>query len=386
MKVLQITPTFLPNIGGIEYFVHNLSRNLISNNIHCDILVVSPFYRVNDAIRITNYEPNYGVYFNEIEGINVYTLTYKNLIELIMRSKKTISLINKYDIIHLHDPHLAILTLIFTILTKSRAKKILSTHGFFFHTPNLKMLKKIYWSVIAKRVLRNYDMIIAVSQSDMEKLNMCKLKGVKIKLIENPVNIDRFSSLDNLINFNDCSFVFWGRISNNKQIDKFIEVIAYLRYNKMVNCTFTIVGPVFDREYFRFLKNMAKTLNIEKNINFVGEVDEEKFSRIISTPPYFVMPSYYEGFGLSLVEAMAAGKIVIANDIPVFRKIILHSSNGFLIDFSDSYKAGESIYEIIKLDFKYKKDISKKAVETAEKYSWKKNIKKFIDAYSELML
>jgi len=71
------------------------------------------------------------------------------------------------------------------------------------------------------------------------------------------------------------------------------------------------------------------------------------------------MPSSYEGFGLSLIEAMAAGKLVIANNIPVFKNIISHSRNGFLINFSDTKKAAETIYSIIKLDIEKKKDISK---------------------------
>jgi len=383
MRILQITPTFLPNIGGIEFFVYNLSKNLIDNNIISDVLIISNSKKFTERKK-TKLIPEYGMYQIKFDRINVYILKYESLFELIFKLRKIQDFINRYNVIHIHDPHLFTISFLFIKLIKGKPKKVLSTHGFFFHTQRLKLFKKVYWETMAKQILRSYDLVIAVSKSDWRRIEKIKMK--KKILIENPVEIDKFIPLYDKIDFYCCNFVFWGRIAKNKQLEKAIEVMANLKHNKLVECNLKIIGPIFDKKYFKHLKTLIKTLQIEENVNFVGPLEEQKFFTTIAPIPYLIMPSSYEGFGLSLIEGMAAGKVVIANDIPVFKKVISHNHNGFLIDFSDTKKATEIIYSIINLDIERKKNISREAIKTVKKFSWKEKVREFINAYHQILL
>jgi len=138
---------------------------------------------------------------------------------------------------------------------------------------------------------------------------------------------------------------------------------------KKKNAKLFIVGKDFDGTEEK-LKGLINGFVLQENVLLVGEKSEEELSSLLAETEFFVSASKYESFGISAVEAMAAGLIPILSGIKQFRKFVEDGKNGFIVDFSDKENAGRKILEISALDDNKRKEISLKARESAKRHSW----------------
>jgi glycogen synthase len=83
------------------------------------------------------------------------------------------------------------------------------------------------------------------------------------------------------------------------------------------------------------MQRMARDLGVEGQVDFLGRVDDARLVRLFRDARLYVTPTRYEGFGLTLLEAMAAGCPIVSSDIPVVDEIIQHGVNGWLTRYDD---------------------------------------------------
>jgi glycogen synthase len=83
------------------------------------------------------------------------------------------------------------------------------------------------------------------------------------------------------------------------------------------------------------MERMARDLSVERHVAFLGRVDDAALVNLFRNAALYVTPTRYEGFGLTLLEAMAAGCPIITTDIPVVREIVEHGRNGWLTPYDD---------------------------------------------------
>jgi glycosyltransferase involved in cell wall biosynthesis len=76
-------------------------------------------------------------------------------------------------------------------------------------------------------------------------------------------------------------------------------------------------------------------------------ISEEEKLALLRASDVLPFPSRYEGFGLPLLEGMAAGTPVISTNIPVVNEIIEHGENGLLIPYDDSAALGRTILSVL---------------------------------------
>lgn len=95
------------------------------------------------------------------------------------------------------------------------------------------------------------------------------------------------------------------------------------------------------------LKNQATELGISENVVFTGQVPKEEMPLYYRVADAFVLASESEGFGLSMVEAMAAGLPVVATDIPGIREVVGTDGDGILVPPADSGAFAEAMVAII---------------------------------------
>lgn len=69
------------------------------------------------------------------------------------------------------------------------------------------------------------------------------------------------------------------------------------------------------------LRSKVQKLDLSKNIEIAGFVSEEKKLKLLSQSKVFVFPSYEEGWGIAVAEAMALGLPVVAYDLPVYKEV-----------------------------------------------------------------
>ena len=107
-----------------------------------------------------------------------------------------------------------------------------------------------------------------------------------------------------------------------------------------VQCTLTIAG---DGPELNVLKKKTNQLRLNERINFLGKVDYAKVPTLLAQHHGFLMTSRFEGFGLSLAEAMLAGCVPIASQI----KSVTDFPNIFNQDFTFYPSFVESFWFIL---------------------------------------
>lgn len=112
---------------------------------------------------------------------------------------------------------------------------------------------------------------------------------------------------------NDLLYV--GSLMPHKNVDVILRAIAVL--GRPVD--FRIVGPVAPSERAQLAERAAQ-LGISESVRVEGFVSRDRLANLYAGTAAVVLPTLYEGFGLTAVEALAAGASLIASDLPVLRE------------------------------------------------------------------
>jgi alpha-1,3-mannosyltransferase len=248
----------------------------------------------------------------------------------------------------------------------------LSTHGAIFHNENdSRRLKDFYFKKLFRGISRQIDVIMADSRND-EKLFSQISKNVVLMPLG--ADLEKYSKIKRKPQ--NRVMVFIGRMSPNKRIDRLIEAVSELKKRRKLYRLY-VVGPDWTGEQKK-LEELARTKNVEKNVTFLGEVSEKKKLDILAKAEFFVSASQYEGFGISAIEAIAAGIPVILNNIQSFTDFVEDGKNGFIVDFNKPEEVAIKIEKIEKQDLAR---ISEEARRVAKKYDWNTLTGKIEDVY-----
>jgi glycosyltransferase involved in cell wall biosynthesis len=134
------------------------------------------------------------------------------------------------------------------------------------------------------------------------------------------------------------------------------------------------LGIAGDGDLKTSYEELAKKLNINDKVRFLGKVSDEKLPGVYRQADLFVLPSINknEAFGLVLLEAMASGVPVIASGLPGVRKVFENGKQGLLCKPNDIDDLKNKIEEILTNEEK-RKEMGKEArILVLEKYSWEK--------------
>jgi alpha-1,3-mannosyltransferase len=359
MKIIHLTPGFYPTVGGIQKYVEDLCLNLIRLGHRSDVVTYDTHTITGERLKKHEVYNEINVYRIPRYGPDVYPM-----------APGVLNKIKEYDIVHVHG-----IGFFCDILSAAkifhRKRMILSTHGGIFHTNKSSIVKKFYFQLWCRQEMKSFDKIIAISRNDERLFSRISKNLI---FIPDGINFEKYSHIKRRPEKNTLLFI--GRLSPNKRIDHLIELVGLLKSN-IAGIRLYVAGSEWKGERKR-LENLADRKGLSKNVIFMGEVSEEEKFSLLSKAEFFVSASEYEGFGISVVEAMAAGLPVIASDIESFRNIITNGENGFLADYSNPETVKSLLLGIKNSDIS---KISKNAREEAKKYGWKTLVKKIEYVY-----
>jgi alpha-1,3-mannosyltransferase len=358
MKILHVSHNFRPVTGGVERNIEDICRGLIELGHQSDVCCV----RVPGTAREETFK---GIGIHRVRSLNA---RFYKIAPAVARLAK------KYDVVHVHG--LGFFSDYLGLARPLHGKKlVLSTHGGIFHTRKFSLLKKPYFHMWSRYVLRAFDAVVAVSSSD--KALFSKIRR-SVVMIPNSIDYGQLSSVGRRPEKGLTVFV--GRLSRNKRIDRLIRTVAEIRWLGR-DATLVVIGEDWEGQRPR-LEGLAKELGIGKNVIFAGRISSQSILEYFRRAQLFVSASEYEGFGISVLEAMAAGVPVAVNDIGAFRTFIKNGKNGFVTDFSDHRKAALRIAEIMaRHDLGA---ISENARRTAKAYDYKQAAKRFELLYQDI--
>ncbi len=206
---------------------------------------------------------------------------------------------------------------------KTKAKKTVVTMHDVFHIANPQYYSTLRRAAIVPYYyfsIRNSNRILTVSLFSKSEIGKYYGKSItdKVSVIYNGCEIE-----DNNIQAKNTGykyFLFVGSIKPHKNLSN-----ALLAFKKIGNkdYKFVIVGKkegfiTCDREVFNIVNEINSQ---EESILFTGNINDQELYAWYKGASALVMPSYYEGFGLPIVEAMHFNIPIIASDIPVMKEI-----------------------------------------------------------------
>jgi glycosyltransferase involved in cell wall biosynthesis len=122
---------------------------------------------------------------------------------------------------------------------------------------------------------------------------------------------------------------------------KAVEVVVRSAH-ELPDVTFAVAGDGPERES---LERLARDLDVEDRVLLLGARDD--VPALLAAADLVLLPSRYEGFPLSLLEAMASGKAVVASEIPGVTELVMSGQNGVLVAPGDVDGFARAISELL---------------------------------------
>lgn len=292
---------------------------------------------------------------------------------------------DEYDIIHGQNTA----SLYQTILTMHSCHKAWTKYYKSWGTlqnirGSINIVDRILLPIEKKNLEKGSKKIISVSEGvKKEILENYNVPAEKITVIPNGVDLEEFKpnpekrkEIRNkyAIEENDIVLMFSGYEFRRKGLEYIIKALPELDKNLILFA----VGKSNPKSF----QNLASELGVSDNIIFTGFVPEIK--DYYAASDIFVFPTAYEPFGLVITEAMASGLPVITSKIAGAAELINDGYDGVQLNEPNNVNEIAEKINLLVDDESFRRQMSRNARKTAEKYSWDKVAKKTLEIYEEV--
>jgi len=247
---------------------------------------------------------------------------------------------------------------------------VVTIHGLEYeHYPELypkKHLVYIRWAT--KYALKNARKVIAVSEST--KNDLVKLYGAnpdKIEVVHHGVEIPSFKHLVSSESIEQPYILFIGRLESKKNINGLVKAFELLKKKYRVPHKLILVGPRgygYNNSKFKIQNSKFGADIIEK-----GYVSEDEKWTLLKNADLFILPSFYEGFGMPILEAQAADCPVITSNLSSMPEIA--GEGAVLIEPDNIEQIVQMVYKVIS-DKELKGRLIGQGRQNVKKFSWEK--------------
>ena len=276
----------------------------------------------------------------------------------------------QFDIVHLHNPFSGFVPL--GILGQSKAVNIATFHAY----PGSR-LYRMGGSRLVRRYFRKLHGLIAVSQPARDIIS--RHFAGDYQIIPNGIQVDDFTNgatpfphlQDGMINL-----LFLGRLEKRKGLKYLMAAYSRLKWD-WPNLRLLVVGPGKpDGDSHKIISEH----NLQ-DVVFAGRVSNEDKVRYLKTADIYCSPATGgESFGIVLLEAMAAGKPIVATSIAGYSSVITHGSEGLLAPPKNDEALANSIAELLR-DPNLRSTLAANGRRRVEEFRWERVAKSVLDYY-----
>jgi glycosyltransferase involved in cell wall biosynthesis len=223
-----------------------------------------------------------------------------------------------------------------------------------------------------------WEKVIALSLSTKDKLIKSGINKNNIITIYGGVNNDFFKGVKVKKNkrFKICCV---SRLVGYKNIDVLIKAAKIIK-EKNIDFKLVIIGDGPERNN---LLNLIQNLHLGSQIEIKSNLSRLNLAKELKSSSVFCLPSSEEGFGLVILEALAAGIPYIVSDIPVLREITQNGKGGLFFKEKDSKDLANKLITLAK-DKKLINNIFKGGQELVQSYSWGNIANQFEETYKQI--
>jgi len=350
---------------------YNIMRELKSGNlVYSKNLVKAIASQCPDSIVtiLTNRKQRHE--WIEIMNVKLVTLPFTGIIAVDILLEQLYSfiylLITKPDVYHS--------TSTFIPLTPKKTKNIITIHDLNFLQLDFSKIRKLYKVASLKTSIARADQIICISEFTRRELTRhfnTKEKPIRVIWNGHSYSTDRtaaeFSRKPQILSFAH---------REHKNVEASIRTIQRLKSSN-IHIKLIVVGS--NPSYIKRLQTLAEKLGVKENIEFRGRVQNHELELIYQESLFLVFLSYYEGFGLPILEAMANGCIVIGSNRCSIPEVI--GDQGFCIDPDDIEGAASIISRLINHENEYLR-LSNNCISKSKAITWENCAKATFSTYT----
>lgn len=371
MKIALVSPYDFGYPGGVVNHISCLEQQF--TRLGHDVKIIAPAskaaYTLGDRfIRIGTPRPV--PVSGSIARITVSVRLESQIKEVFEREK--------FDICHLHEPLMP--TLCTTVLRLKYTPMVGTFHasgGKPWYTMFSPIMK---WYL--NRWFRKLDGRIAVSKIALNYVNT--FFPSEYTIIPNGIDTHHFNSRALPIDkFKDgkLNLLFVGRFEKRKGFDYLLKAYRLVK-QEVPDCRLIAVGPGV-RLRNKYEKQVSK--NGLKDVIFTGYAPYSDLPRYYTTADIVCFPATgRESFGIVLLEAMAAGKPIVASAIDGYASVLTDGVDGIAVPPRDSEKLAEAILKL-GTDEQLRQKMGSSGKPKAMQYDWSLLAKRMLDFYAETL-
>lgn len=319
MKILHVAHFFYPclSAGGVVNASYQIASKQREDN---DVKVLS-----TDSCKERLKFPN-GRYDVDVDGIMVdYFKNLSNRFKMatmldtpLFSSFRIRKEIGNYEIVHIHEHRQTLAIIVSHFARKNNIPYIVQAHGSVLPFFQKEGLKNLFDKVFGFRILHNADCVFALTEVERKQYLEMGIDEEKIEIVPLGINLEEYENLPDFGRFRskfnvddeDKLILFVGRIHEIKGLDLLIDSFNDLiRLNEDERIKLAIVGP--DDGYLNELDEKIKTYSLDEKVIITGPLYKEEKQEALVDCDLFVMPSKYESFTTSGLEAMACSKPLV---------------------------------------------------------------------------
>jgi len=391
--------------GGMNVYVHQLTRQLGQMGIHVDVFTRSQDEHVPHIL----HDLGYGNRVVHVPSGPEVPLPKRELSRYIPKFVDGILQFSqereiKYDIIHSHYWMSGIAAIELREKWKAPFINMFHTLG-IMKNRIAKFSNEIegdYRLTGERKVIAEANRLIAATLAEKSQLEfLYGARSLKIAVIPPGVDTSMFYPIPKeeakeIIGIAPKSkmILFVGRIEPLKGIDTLIRAIAMIQERGELACcphTLAIIGgepdasPEEMNAEMARLQDMVEDLKIENLVIFLGKQDQKVLPYYYSSAEVVVMPSHYESFGMVALEAMACGTPVVASQVGGLAFLVRDQETGFVVPGNDVNIMAERLVQIIK-DKQLQLKLGSQSAAYAKNYDWKIIAEKIIEVYHQELI
>ena len=363
---------------GVAHYVWHLVKNLLDIDTKNQYILFFDF-KVRDKDVKKFARPNVKMKFFPFSDYKKYMpVAYSEILGTATYARE------KLDILHSTSP-------LYRVPAAYRGKIITTFYDFApYRVPDLfprlstAKLKTLY-SFAAKKS----DRIIAVSSSTKkDAAELLKFPAEKIDVVHNGLDKRFFEEgvsprekIEKLYGLTGKYILFLGTLEPRKNLSRVLEAFAVFKKNFKGKFDHKLAvagkrGWLF-KEYFQ----MAKDMGIENDVVFTGYVGGDELKPLYAHGEFFVMPSLWEGFGQTIVEAMACGAPCLVSRVASIPEVA--GDAALFVDPHDTEGIAKGMQKLA-ADKSLREELGMKGKKQAQKFSWEKCARETLEVYRSI--
>jgi glycosyltransferase involved in cell wall biosynthesis len=244
--------------------------------------------------------------------------------------------------------------------------------------------------LIEKSVIEGLDKLITVSHFSKKQLvERLRVNPDKIEVVPNGVNSQftpcpRDHALVEKHHMRDRRVLLYlGGLKRRKNLLLLLDIFHELKRSNVHKDTVLIIAG--SGEFLTPLQRQAQAYHLDRDIIFTGYIPEREKCRYYNLADVFVFTSLLEGFGLSLLEAMACGKPVVAFNVAALPEVVKDGITGFLVKPGDQ-RAFVDRVDMLLQNEKLRQQIGMQAANHAKNhFSWNQTASRILQIYKKML-